>query len=268
MVKSLSLKKKATRSVVIAIIAVSLFAATIYYSIPDRLHVRSIAFALSPNSPTSSNSLNSTMGSLGMFATVTFPNGTFRFIFTPGGLNATDIEEIQLYPILPESGVLPGNWTAGIVTQTWDWKTSVTLTGEKILDLGSLEVTNDTISYLVYGGGVPPPVNITTHPSPTFATNSTDYWNTSQQYAPYWHIDTGQIQNILPGTTGSANISISLDLSDSIHYQLITNVGTQTVNATAQWSGNLGTLQLFLDDGKLLGFRYNSANVSLRMITT
>jgi hypothetical protein len=267
-VESLSVKRKATRSVIIAIIAVSLFAVIIYYSIPERLQVRSIAFALGPNLPNSSNSLNSTMGSLGISATVTFPNGTFRFIFTPGGLNATDIEEIQLYPVLPVSGVLPGNWTAGIVTQTWDWKTRVTLTGEKILDLGSLEVTNDTTSYLVYGGGVPPPMNITTHlPSPTFATNSTDYWNTSQQYAPYWHIDTGQIQNILPGMTGSANISISLDLGVSIHYQLITNVGIQTVNATAQWSGNWGTLQLFLDGGKLLGFRYNFPDISLRMIT-
>jgi hypothetical protein len=260
-VKSLSLKRKATRSVAIAIIGVSLLAATIYYSIPDRFHVRSIAFALGPIPPDSSNS--STVGSLGAYVRVRFLNGTSvlvqrgtsfevgRFgttpivIVTPNWLNSTDIEDIEVdFGMCPGYVTLPKNWSSAIVTYTMGWKISSALTDDRIVDLGSYEVTNWTLSEQ----GVPQQ-----EPAPIFPHITEN--NASQFWA--WHINREQIQNILPSTTGSANVSFSLDLSANVHYQVTTDVGTQNGAATEHWSGNWGTLELLLDSGKLLGFRFD-----------
>ncbi len=107
-------KKKVTRSVIIPIIAVSLLAATVYYSVPDSLHLRSIAFALGPSLSNSMNSANSSLYSLIADLNVTFQNGTtWEFYNSPFGLNyvgaaelnSTDIKEIQLFPF---PGYSPG----------------------------------------------------------------------------------------------------------------------------------------------------------------
>jgi hypothetical protein len=172
-------------------------------------------------------------------------------IVTPDGLNATDIEEIEIdFWTFPGHITLPENWSTATVTYTMSWKIRSDLTGGTIVDMGSFEVTNWTLSEQASPWHLPGPipVNFTEN-------NATTYW--------VWHIDREQIQNILPSTIGSANVSFSLDLSASVHYQITTSIGTQNGDATEQWSGNWGTLQLILDDSSLLGFRYNFPDMGL-----
>jgi hypothetical protein len=81
-------------------------------------------------------------------------------------------------------------------------------------------------------------------------------------------MNSSQIQSILPNGTDAVNITFNLDLNINLYYQLTTNAGTQTGNATVQWSGPWGTLQLLHENDTLLGFQYGFSDVSLEMIAT
>lgn len=272
MVKSLSLsKKKVTRSVVIPIIAVSLLAATVYYSVPDSLHFRSIAFALG-SGQLNSNSLTVYFQTEQLNAT--FFNGTTwteGYPTVAGELNSTDIEDIQLEPCPGYgggNGGPPGPWLATF-EYAFDWGIHAGLTGESVMDLGTLEVTNYTFSFYESQNMHLPNSSapILNYP---LQVNATGYWNIGPLlYGPWtWQMNSSQIQRILPNGTDPVNITFNLDLNINLYYQLTTNAGTQTGNATVQWSGPWGTLQLLHENGTLLGFQYGFSDVSLEMIAT
>ncbi len=104
----------------------------------------------------------------------------------------------------------------------------------------------------------------------TLAVNGTGYWDLGLlPYGPWnWHMNIDQIRSILLNTTGPASISFDLDLSMNVFYQITTEDGTQAGNATVEWSGRWGTLQLLHDGDQLLGLQYSFADVSLRMMAT
>lgn len=274
MVKSLSIsKKRLTKAVVVAAVAVSLFAATVYYSIPDTFRMRSIAFALGPNLPNSMNSGNSSVYSLVTELNVTFLNGTVWTSRYPdastGELNSTDIKEIQLYPLPAYMGGLdlPEPYWAAIEFAA-DWGIHTELIDERTVDLGVLNVDNYTFSFCE-AGDMSWPLNYTTPElNYTLQVDATGYWNVGPEiYGPWtWRIDTDQIQDILLNTTGPANISVNLDLGLIVYYQITTSDGTRAGNATVEWSGRWGTFQLLRDGSKLLGLRYSFSDVSLRMM--
>lgn len=275
-------KKKVTRSVVIPIIAVSLLAATVYYSVPDSLHLRSIAFALGPNVD-SLNSANSSVYTLITELNVTFQNGTIYTIdlnlpigpsaVGVGELNSTDIKEIQLFPF---PGYSPGLdlpkpfWAA--IEYAADWGIPVNLRGERTLNLGVLNVANYTFGFGDAKDMRPPPDYRIPTLNYTLEVNGTGYWDLGMLppfYGPWnWHVNSDQIQSILLNTTGPASISFDLDLSMNVFYQITTEDGTQAGNATVEWSGRWGTLQLIHDGDQLLGLQYSFAEVSLRMMAT
>lgn len=280
-VKSLSLsKKKVTRSVVIPIVAVSLLAATIYYSVPGSFHLRAIAFALGPN--LNSMNANSSLYSLIADLNVTFQNGTtWDFYNSPFGLNyvgatelnSTDIKEIQLFPF---PGYSPGLdlqepfWAA--IEYAADWGIPVNLRGESTLDLGVLNVANYTFGFGDEKDMRPPPDYRIPTLNYTLAVNGTGYWDLGMLppfYGPWnWHVNIDQIRSILLNTTGPASISFDLDLSMNVFYQITTAEGTQSGSSTVEWSGRWGTLQLLHDGDQLLGLQYSFTEVSLRMMAT
>jgi len=275
-------KKKAARLVVIGITAVSLFAAAIYYAVPDSLRIRSIAFALGPNLD-SMISANSSVYTLITRLNVTFQNGTTYSIdlnlpigpsaVGAGELNSTDIKEIQLYPF---PGYSPGldlpkpYWAA--IEYAADWGISVNLRGEKTLNLGVLNVANYTFGFGDAKDMRPPPGYRIPTLNYTLEVNGTGYWDLGMLppfYGPWnWHVNSDQIHDILVNTTGPANISLDMDLSMNVFYQITTEDGTQTGNAIVEWSGRWGTLQLLNDGDKLVGLRYSFSEISLRMMAT
>jgi len=283
-VKNLSLsKKKAARLVVIGIIAVSLFAAAIYYAVPDSLHIRSIAFALGPNLSNSMNSANSSVYSLIAEINVTFQNGTtyvtdlntLPWIGAPGagegGLNSTDIKEIRVYPF---PGYSPGLdlpkpfWAA--IEYAADWGIRTSLAGEETASLGVLNVVNYTFGFGDAKDMRPPPGYRIPTLNYTLWKDATGYWDLGTlPYGPWnWHVNSDQIHDILVNTTGPASISFDVDLSMNVFYQITTEDGTQTGNAIVEWSGRWGTLQLLNDGDKLVGLRYSFSDISLRMMAT
>jgi hypothetical protein len=282
-VKSLSLsKKKSARLVVIGIVAVSLFAAAIYYAVPDSFHIRSIAFALGPNRSNSMNSANSSVYSLIAEINVTFLNGTTYVTdlnlptlgaVGAGELNSTDIKEIRVYPF---PGYSPGLdlpnpfWAA--IEYAADWGIRTSLTGEETASLGVLNVVNYTFGFGDAKDMSPPLGYRIPTLNYTLEVNGTGYWDLGLLppfYGPWnWHMNIDQIQSILLNTTGPASISFDLDLSMNVYYQITTEDGTQTGNAIVGWSGRWGTLQLLNDGDKLVGLRYSFSDISLRMMAT
>ena len=273
-------KKKVARLVVIGIISVALFAATIYYTVPDSLHLRSIVFALGPNQSASMNSANSSVYSLIAEINVTFQNGT-TFVTDlnlptlgavgSGELNSTDIKEIRVYPFPGYSGGLdlPKPYWAGIEYAA-DWGIRTSLTGEETTSLGVLNVVNYTFSFgMARNMHAPPDFRVPTL-NYTLWKDATGYWDLGTlPYGPWnWHINSDQIHDILVNTTGSASISFDVDLSMNVFYQVTTEDGTQTGSAIVEWSGRWGTLQLLNDGDGLVGLRYSFSEISLRMMAT
>lgn len=256
-------------------VVVSLLAATVYYSIPDTVHVRSIAFALGPNPPNSMNSGNSTVYSLVTELNVTFLNGTVWTSRYPdasiGELNSTDIKEIQLYPLPAYIGGLdiPGpHWAA--IELAADWGIHTDLMGERTVDLGVLNVANYTFSFCEAGDMSLPPNYTIPELNYTLQVDATGYWHLGPElYGPWtWRMNADQIQDILLNATGPANISVNLDLGLIVYYQITSRSGTQAGSATVEWLGKWGAFQLLHDGDKLLGLQYSFSDVSLRMMAT
>lgn len=274
-------KKKVTRLVAVGIIAVSLFAATIYYTVPDSLHIRSIAFALGPYSSSSMNSANSDVYSLIAEINVTFQNGTTYvtdlnlpdgpWAVGAGELNSTDIKEILVYPF---PGYSPGldlpepYWAS--IEYAADWGIHVDFKGEKTVDLGVLNVANYTFGFGDAHNMNPPPGYRIPTLNYTLWKDATGYWDLGQlPYGPWnWHVNSDQIHDILVNTTGPASISFDVELSMTVFYQITTEEGTQTGNSIVEWSGTWGTLQLLHDGEQLVGLRYSFSEISLRMMAT
>ena len=280
--KSLSLsKKKAARLVFIGIILVSLFAAAIYYAVPDSPHIRSIAFALGPNQFNSMNSANSSVYSLIAEINVTFLNGTtyvtdLNLPDRPaaegaGELNSTDIKEIRVYPFPGYSGGLdlPKPYYSA-VEYAADWMIPTSLAGEETVSLGVLNVVNYTFGFGSSHNMHPPPGFRVPTLNYTLWKDATGYWDLgSLPYGPWnWHVDSEQIHDILVNSTGPANVSFDLVLNMNVFYQVTTEDGTQMGNAIVGWSGRWGTLQLLNDGDKLIGLRYSFSEISLRMMAT
>lgn len=269
--------KRAAKLTAIAVILVSLFAATAYYAIPDGPRAKTIAFALGPDWRVP-DSANSSLYALIADLNVTFQNGTtWDFYNSPFGLNyagavelnSTDIKEIQLFPF---PGYSPGLdlqqpfWAA--IEYAADWGIRTSLTGEETTNLGVLNAFNYTFSFSDADDMHPPPGYKIPTLNYTLAVNGTGYWDLgSLPYGPWnWHVNSEQIHDILVNTTGPANVSFDLDLSMNVFYQVTTGEGTQMGNAIVGWSGRWGTLQLLNDGDKLIGLRYNFSEISLRMM--
>lgn len=265
---------KVTRSVVVAIIAVSLFASGIYYAVPDNHAPRSIAFALGPGQYPSMNAVNSTVLSLVTWINVTFQNGTVWMSYYPeassAGLNSTDIKEIQIFPFPAYLGGfdLPEPWLA-MLQYAMDWKIQTGLAANKTEDLGVLDVKNYTFSFFSSADMRIPPNRSASVLNYTLQVDSTGYWDLGTlPYGPWnWHIRSSQFKDILPDTSEPVNMSFDLDLSVLLYYQVTTQDVTQTGSATVQWAGRWGTVQLLHDGDKLLGFQYSFSDVSLKMVS-
>jgi hypothetical protein len=270
-VKSLSLsKKKAARLIVTGIIAVSLFAAAIYYAVPNSLHFKTIAFALGSGQ---SNSKSLTVYMQSYILNVTLLNGTIwegSYPNLAGELNSTDIEEIHF---MPEPGYGGGNGFPGrylaTIEYAFDWGIPASVAGESIVDLGTLNVINYTFSFYEWHDSPLPTKSPPTLDYPLHV-NATGYWNIGPLlYGPWtWQMNRSQIQSILPDGTDPVNITYNLNLNIHLFYQFTTEAGTQTGNATVQWGGPWGTLQLQHENETLLGLQYNFSEISLEMMAT
>lgn len=91
--------KRSAKLTGLAIVLVCAFAASLYYVIPDSPRAKSIAFALGP---TSTDSVNSSVYSLGTILNVTFQNGTTWEISGYPNIakefNSTEISQILVLP--------------------------------------------------------------------------------------------------------------------------------------------------------------------------
>jgi hypothetical protein len=190
-----------------------------------------------------------------------------------GELNSTDIKEIRVYPFPGYSGGLdlPKPYYAAIEYAA-DWGIRTSLTGEETASLGVLNVVNYTFGFGESGGMRPPPGFRVPALNYTLEVNGTGYWDLGMLppfYSPWnWHVNSDQIHDILVNTTGPASISLDMDLSMNVFYQVTTEDGTQTGNAIVEWSGRWGTLQLLNDGDTLVGLRYSFSEISLRMMAT
>jgi len=267
--------KKAAKLTAIAVILVSLFAATTYYAIPDSNHTRSIAFALGP---TSMNSINSSVYSLATLVNVTFQNGTLWDSVwhpenaNPAEINSTDITQIVILPCPSYSGGL-GLKEPYLATlqYAFDWRIYTNLAGEKPIDLGLLDVVNYTFSF--YEANYRPPENLSAPTlNYTLQVNTTGYWDIGMPppfYGPWtWRIDAARIQNIISNATNPAEVNFDIDITVNVYYQIMTDRATQSGYATVAWSGRWATLQLLHDGDQLLGFRYRCSDIGLRMMAS
>lgn len=269
--------KRTLKLTALAVILVSVFAATTYYAIPDSYHAKSIAFALGP---TSMNSINSSVYSLRTVVNVTFQNGTVWEPLwppedeNPAEINSTDIAQIVILPCPAYGGGLDlREHYLATLQYAFDWKIYTSLAGEEPIDLGLLDVANYTFSH--YQANYRPPENFST-PIPTLnytlQVNTTGYWDIGMPpplYGPWtWRIDAARIQNIVSNSTNPAEVYFDIDITVNLYYQIMTDSGTQSGYATVAWSGRWATLQLLHDGNQLLGFRYSGLDIGLRMMAS
>lgn len=267
--------KRALKLTALAVILVSVFAATTYYAIPDSYHARSIAFALGPNSM---NSINSSVYSLATIINVTFQNGTVwdstwhMANASPAEINSTDITRIDILPEPSYGGGLDLQEPYILTLQyAFDWRISTSLAGEEPTDLGLLDVVNYTFSH--YSANYRPPENLSTPTlNYTLKVNATGYWDIGLPppfYGPWtWQIDTDRIQNIISNATNPAEVYFDIDITVNLYYQITTNYTTQSGYATVAWAGRWATLQLLHDGNQMLGFRYRCVDIGLRMMAS
>jgi len=267
MVKSVSLsKKKAVISAVIGIMAVSLFAVSLFYLVPLNSQEGSVVFALGAFDSSAPNSVYC----MTFVLNVTFVNGTS--VQNPGELNSTDIQQIQFSPADTYFGDVnaPGSWYC-IFQFAHDYQIYTGVTGETTLDLGMVDVENSTMSFLS-ANGLMPPANYTI-PTLNYPAqlSSTVYWSSWQAAVKpnilesRWTMNIDQIQSILANATDTVNIAFNLDMTSIAFYQLTTASGTLAGSATEQYSGPCATLQLFHEGDQLVGLQYNSSTIGLTM---
>ncbi len=255
--------------ILLAIVLVCAFAASLYYVFPDAPSTKSIAFALGPSS---TEPENSSVYSLGTVMNVTFQNGTdweisgYPNIATE--FNSTDIMGMLVMPLpvfgggldLKEHYLLALNYA-------FDWKIYTSLAGENPADLGLLDVVNYTFSH--YSANWPPPPN--TPPlyplNYTLQVNTTGFWDIGMPpplYGPWtWRINAERIQNLISNTTNPVEIDFDIDITVNLYYKLTTDSTTQSGFATVSWAGRWAKLQLLHDGDQLLGFRYADTDISL-----
>ena len=279
--------KKSVKLTGLAIVLVCAFAATLYYAIPDSPQAKSIAFALGP---TSAESVNSSVYSVGTVMNVTFQNGTMWEISGYPNIseefNSTDIAQILVMP-LPAymgSGVDLKEPYLMLLQYAFDWRIHTTLAGENRTDLGTLQVANYTFSFYSTNKHDLMPHN-QSEAAPvlnyTLAVNTTGYWDIGMPppfYGPWtWQIDPGRIQAILTNSTNPAEIDFDFDLTVHLNYKLMTYQSTQSGYtlqttqsgyATVAWSGRWAELQLLHEGDQLLGFHYADSDIGLRIITS
>jgi len=258
-------KKKAVKYVIIGIMAVSLFAAFVFYTGPNNSHAGPIVFALAASNSQSPD----TVYSMGFFLNVTLLNGTS--LENPSELNSTDIQQIQFGPTDTYGGSVnaPAPWIATFQFAN-DFQISTGVTGDTPIDLGMVNVVNTTMSFLSANepAGWPMPQNIPTLDWPT-QFNSTGYWNcwstSISSCSEVWTMNITQIQSILANATDTVNIAFNLDLTSIVYYQFTTASGTQAGNATEQYSGPCATLQLLNEGDQLIGLQFNYSTIGLTM---
>ena len=270
-------KKRALRLTALAIILVSTLAATLYYTIPDNPHARTVAFALGPRSIASTGS---EVYSLSNLINVTFQNGTVwesLWHLDPPDFNSTDITQILILPAPSYAGGLDfGQGVPSLVTlqYAFDWNIHASRAGENQIDLGTLQMANYTFSFYSRANNYPIPDNFSVpRLNYPLQVNGTGNWDTGRPppyYGPWtWQIDTDDIQNIITNTTNPAEVNFDLDITVNLYYQIMTtNNPTQSGYASVTWSGRWAALQLFHDGNQLTGFRYSWTDISLGMITS
>jgi len=281
-------KKKAVISTVVGILAVSLFAAALFYVVPSSSRTGPIVFAMGAFG---SSSQDSTVYSLAFDLNVTFLNGTsWDSRSTTGGLYSTDISKVQFMPLpsyIGNAGV-PGPFVIAFQF-VHDYQVLTGVTGETTLNLGMLDVVNFTdagyASLLGSQSDFTYPANFTAPPrlNYTYQVNCTGFWRLDQSYwstlnntgspppywgQPLWAMTSDQIQSILVNTTDTVNIAFNLDMNSIVYYTLYTPSGTQMGTASVQYSGPWGTLELFHEGDQLLGFQYNFSNVVLTLMSS
>jgi hypothetical protein len=234
---------------------------------------------------------NSTIYSLQFTLSTTYLNGTtLESEQTAGGLNSTDIEEIQFTPINSYIGD-PGVSGPFVATFQFahNYQVLTGVTSEPTLDMGTLNTINYTMTNYAADFSsqsnftwpanftVPPRLNYTYQvscngswsldQSSWYTLNNTgpppSYWG-----QPIWTLNADQIQSILANATDTVNIAFNLDMSSIVYYILITPSGTQTGTASVQYSGPWGTLQLFHEGNQLTGYQYSFSNVCLTMTSS
>ena len=267
--------KRALKLTALAVILVSVLAATTYYAIPDSYHSRSIAFALGPSSM---NAVNSSVYSLATDLNVTFQNGTvWESVWYPeysGGINSTDITQILILPMPSYGGGLDlGEPYLVSLQYAFDWGIHTTLAGQNSTDLGTLQAANYTFSYYMSGNSYPIPQNFSVPTlNYTLGVNATGYWDLGMPppfYGPWtWRIDSNRIHDIITNSTNPAEVYFDLDLTVNVYYQIVTLHATQSGYATVAWSGRWATLQLLHDGDQLLGFCYRDSDIGLRMMAS
>ena len=268
--------KRSAKLTGLAIVLVCAFAASLYYVIPDSPRAKSIAFALGP---TSTDSVNSSVYSLGTILNVTFQNGTTWEISGYPNIakefNSTEISQILVLP-LPAylgSGVDLKEPYLILLQYAFDWGIHTTLAGENRTDLGTLQVANYTFSFYMSGHGYPIQ-NLSVAPllNYTLAVNTTGYWDIGMPppfYGPWtWQIDSSRIHEIIINSTDPAEIDFDLDLTLHLYYKSMTLQTTQSGYATVAWSGRWAVLQLLHDAYQLLGFRYADSDIGLTMMAS
>ena len=244
--------------------AVSLFAAFVFYLGPNYSQTGPIAFALGASSSPSPD----TVYSMGFILNVTFLDGTS--LENPAEVNSTDIQQIQLIPTNTFGGSVnaPSPW-ACIFQFANDFQISTGVTGETPLDLGMVSVVNSTLSF--YSADMPPPFPHVDVPTLDFPLqfNHTGYWNcwggSPGISSEVWTMNITQIQSILANATGTVNIAFNIDLTTIAYYQLTTPSGTQAGNATDEYTGPCATLQLFNEGGQLVGLQSDCSTIGLTM---
>jgi len=256
----------------VGIILVSTLAATLYYTIPDNPHARTVAFALGPRSIASAGS---EVFSLSNMINVTFKNGTVwesLWHLESPDFNSTDITQILLLPVPSYCGGLDfGQGVQSLVTlrYAFDWNIHASTNST---DLGTLQMANYTFSFYSSANHYPIPDNFSV-PRLNYPlyVNATGCWHIGPLlYGPWtWQINTDQIQEVISNTTNPAQVNFDLDITVNLYYQIMTtNNPTQSGYASVTWSGRWAALQLFHDENQLTGFRYSWTDISLGMITS
>jgi hypothetical protein len=267
--------KKAVKLTVLAIVLVCAFAASLYYMVPDVPFAKSIAFALGPSSMESENS---SVYSLGTVMNVTFQNGTVWEISGYPNIakefNSTDITGILVLPLPSYGGQLDLKEHYVLALQyAFDWKIYTSLAGENPIDLGLLDVVNYTFSHYQTNWSPPPGYLPPIYPlNYTLQVSTTGYWDIGMPppfYGPWtWRIDAARIQNLISNATNPVEVNFDIDITVNLYYKITTDSTTQSGYATVSWAGRWAKLELLHDGDQLLGFRYADTDISLAVMAS
>jgi hypothetical protein len=146
-------KKKAMISTVIGMLAVSLFAVSLFYFVPLNSQEGSVVFAMGAFDSSAQNGVYY----MQFVLNVTLLNGTS--VQNASELNFADIQQIQQIQVSPADIYYgdvnaPGSWYC-IFQFAHDYQIYTGVTGETTLDLGMVDVENSTMSFLSANGLMP-----------------------------------------------------------------------------------------------------------------